>query len=192
MEKKFPIIALGLLAIVAIATVIGFVYARANPSFRGSVISPPLPAPDFTLTNQTGGTSSLSNYRGRFILLFFGFTSCKDECPATMAKLQIARLQLGQNADKVQVVFVTTDPENDTPAAIDTFVDRFDPSFVGFTGDLTSLQKIWGDYGVIVLDGGETHSVTIYLIDPQGDIRMTYASTTNPDDIVADLSILLK
>jgi len=190
MDKKFPIIALGLLAIVAIATVIGFIYNRSNPSYRGSVINPPLPAPDFTLTDQTGGTSSLSNYRGKFILLFFGFTTCVDECPATMAVLSLVREQLAKNADKIQVVFVTTDPARDTPAAISTFLERFDPTFIGFTGDQTSLQKIWDDYGVIVMDGGETHSLIVYLINPQGDIQMTYPTTTTPDDIVADLNTL--
>lgn len=192
MEKKFPVIALGILVIVAIATVIGFIYNRSNPSYRGTVINPPLPAPDFTLTDQIGETSSLSNYRGKFILLFFGFTSCTDECPAEMAVLSIVREQLVKDADKIQVVFVTTDPARDTPAAIRTYLDRFDPTFIGFTGDQTSLQKIWSDYGVTVLDGGETHSTIVYLINPQGDIQMTYPSTAPPDDIVADLSILLK
>jgi len=192
MDKKFPIIALGLLAIVGIATVIGFIYNRSNLSYRGSVINPPLPAPDFTLTNQAGGTSSLSDYRGKYILLFFGFTTCTDECPATMAVLSIVREQLSKNADKIQVVFVTTDPARDTPVAISTFLERFDPTFIGFTGDQAPLQKIWSDYGVTVLDGGETHSLTIYLINPQGDIQMTYPSTTTPDDIVADLNSLLK
>lgn len=192
MDKKFPIIALSLLVIVGVATGIGFIYSRANPSFRGSVITPPLAAPDFTLTDQAGATGSLSNYRGKYILLFFGFTTCTDECPATMAVLHLVRDQLPKYADKIQVVFVTTDPARDTPAAISAFLDRFDPTFIGFTGDQTSLQKIWTDYGVTVLDNGETHSAIVYLIDPQGDIRITYPSATTPDDIVADLGILFK
>ena len=192
MNKKFPIIAFGLLAIVAIAVAVTYIFNRPKTSFRGSVIDPPLPAPDFTLTNQAGETGSLSSYQGKFVLLFFGFTHCTDECPATMALLHLVREQLAKNADKIQVVFVTTDPANDKPAAVNEFVNRFDPTFVGFTGEKTTLEKIWNDYGVTVLDGGETHSTIVYLINPQGDIQLTYPSNTSPDDIAADLNILLK
>lgn len=192
MDKKFPIIAIGILVIVAIATGIGYAYGRSKPSFRGSVINPPLPAPDFTLTDQSGTTGSLSNYRGKYILMYFGYTHCKSECPATMAVLHLAVIQLAKYADRIQVVFVTTDPTNDTPEAINTFLNRFDPAFVGFTGDLAVLQKIWSDYGVTVLDNGETHSSIIYLINPLGEIQITYPLTTVPDDIVSDLGILLK
>jgi protein SCO1/2 len=192
MDKKFIFIAAGILAVVSIAIAIAVIFNRPNASFSGSVIDPPLPAPNFTLTNQTGSISSLSSYQGKFVLLFFGFTHCTDECPATMALLHIVREQLGKNADRVQVVFVTTDPARDNRAAVDEYVKRFDPTFVGFTGDQTTLKKIWSDYGVTVLDNGETHSTIVYLINPEGNIQLTYPSSTSPDDLVADLNILLK
>jgi protein SCO1/2 len=192
MDKKFPLIAIGILVVVAVATGIVYLHGRSNQSFRGSVINPPLPAPDFTLTNQAGVPASLSNYRGKYILMFFGYTHCPDDCPATMALLHIVREQLPKYTDKIQVIFVTTDPANDTPAVVNEFVQRFDPTFVGFTGDLATLQKIWSDYGVTVEDNGETHSTIVYLINPQGDIQMTYPSPTTPDDIVADMNTLFK
>lgn len=92
----------------------------------------------------------------------------------------------------VQVLFISTDPDRDTPQAVGAFVNRFDKSFVGLTGSKAELAKVWADYGVTVLDGGETHSTYVYLIDPAGNLRLTYASVTQPDDILADLHLLFR
>ena len=108
-----------------------------------------------------------------------------------MAVLAKARSLMGNQAGRVQVVFVATDPAGDTPQALGEFLNRFDPSFMGATGTASELQTVWKDYGVTVLDGGETHSNYIYLVDPQGDLRLTYAYPGNPDDIAADLQRLL-
>lgn len=92
----------------------------------------------------------------------------------------------------VQVLFISTDPDRDNPQAVGAFVDRFDKSFVGLTGTKSELAKVWADYGVTVLDGGETHSTYVYLINPVGNLRLTYASVTQPDDILADLRLLFR
>ena len=102
------------------------------------------------------------------------------------------RDQLKDQADKVQVVFVTTDPARDTPQAIGEFLDRFDSTFVGFTGSPTDLQKVYKDYGVTVMDNGETHSTFVYLIDPQGKLRLTYPFDTPTEDYLSDLKLLFK
>lgn len=165
---------------------------RAEPEFKGSLIDPPLPAADFTLTNSASETTSLADYRGNYVLLFFGYTNCPDVCPATMSVLSkvYGELKTAGQADQVQVILVTTDPKNDTPQAMAAFLDHFDPDFTGMTGSKEQLQVVWKDYGVMVMDDGMTHSARVYLIDPQGNIRLTYPSAGLAEDIVSDLQIL--
>jgi protein SCO1 len=188
MARKIIWIALASLVIVVIAAAV--LSKRSNPAFHGSVIDPPMPAPGFTLTNQASEKISLSDLKGKYILLFFGYTNCPDECPATMGVLKQVYSQLKDQADKIQVVFVTTDPAHDTPQALGEFLNRFDPSFIGLTGTKAELQPIWANYGVTVLDEGTTHSLRIYLIDPQGNITLTYPTASISEDITADLNRL--
>jgi protein SCO1/2 len=192
MEKKFLWVGTGILLLVTLAAGITLFVLKANQTFHGSVIDPPSPAPDFSLTNQAGGSVHLSDYRGKYVLLFFGYTHCTNECPATMAVLTNARTLLGKQAGQVQVIFVATDPARDTPKAMGEFIDRFDSSFAGATGSQAELQPVWAAYGVTVLDGGETHSSYVYLIDPAGNLRMTYPYPSTPEDISADLQLLLR
>jgi protein SCO1/2 len=109
-----------------------------------------------------------------------------------MAVLKLVRADLGSQAKDVQVLFISTDPARDTPQAVGAFLRRFDPTFAGVTGSQADLAKVWSAYGVTVLDGGETHSTFVYLIDPQGNLRLTYPSVSSPDDIVADLKLLIR
>jgi protein SCO1 len=190
MAKKILWIALASLVIIVFVAVIISYTDRSKQAFHGSVIDPPMPAPDFTLTNQASEKISLSDLKGKYILLFFGYTNCPDECPATMGVLKQVYSQLKDQADKIQVVFVTTDPAHDTPQALDEFLNRIDPSFIGLTGTKTELQPIWANYGVTVLDEGTTHSLRIYLIDPQGNITLTYPTASVSEDITADLNRL--
>jgi protein SCO1/2 len=165
---------------------------RMPQAFAGSVINPPSPASDFSLTSQTGGTVHLADYRGKYVLLFFGYSHCLDQCPATMAVLSKARSELGAQAENVQVLFISTDPAHDTEQSMGAFLSRFDPTFIGLTGSMEQLQPIWKEYGVTVQDGGETHSSYTYLIDPNGNLRLTYPYPSTPEEISADLKILFK
>jgi len=192
MEKKFLWVGLALLAVVVLAVAVTAYVVTTDNHLRGSEINPPAPAADFSLTDQNGRTVRLSDFRGKYVLMFFGYTHCTEECPATMAVLKQVYADLGDQAENVQVLFLSTDPARDTTRAMAAFVDRFNPTFVGLTGPQATLQKVWADYGVTVLDGGETHSTFVYLIDPAGDLRLTYASPTAPDDIVADLRLLFR
>lgn len=193
MNKKYFVIALASIIMLVVATLLLLNSKNStNPKFNGSIIAPPVPATDFTLTNQDGQLASLSDIKGKYLLIFFGFTSCIDECPATMAILSQARKGLGANADQAQIIFISTDPARDTPAAVKTFIDRFDATSIGFTGSTSELQPVWMDYGVMVLDGGETHSIRVYLIDPEGNWRLTYAPASNPQEIVDDIELLIK
>jgi len=192
MNKKFFWIVTGILSVVVLAAIVATVLVRMPQAFSGSVINPPSPATDFTLTSQTGGTVRLSDYRGKYVLLFFGYSHCTDECPASMAILAKARSELGAQAKDVQVLFVSTDPATDTQQSMGAFLARFDPTFIGLVGSQATLQQIWKDYGVQVLDGGETHSSYTYLIDPNGYLRMTYSYPANADGVAADLKKLFK
>jgi protein SCO1/2 len=192
MDKKFFWIGTGILVLVVLAAGTALILQKAPVTFHGSVLNPPAQAADFSLTDQSGGTIRLSDYRGKYVLLFFGYSHCLDQCPATMAILARARSLLGSRAGQVQVIFVATDPAHDTPQSMGEFVSRFDPTFMGATGTFDQLQPIWTAYGVTVADGGETHSSYTYLVDPQGDLRLTYAYPGNPDEIAADLQTLFK
>jgi protein SCO1/2 len=192
MDKRFFWTVTGILLVVALAASVATVLVRMPQAFAGSVINPPTLASDFTLTNQTGGTVHLSDYRGKYVLLFFGYSHCTDQCPATMAVLTQARSELGAQADNVQVLFVSTDPATDTQQSMGVFLARFDPTFLGLTGSMAQLQPIWKDYGVTVQDGGETHSSYTYLIDPSGNLRLTYAYPSTPEEISGDLKLLFR
>ena len=167
-------------------------YKSVHPSFSGSMISPPQPASDFSLTDQAGSTVNLSDFRGKYVLLFFGYTNCTSECPLTMGFLKQMHDKLGLLADQTQVIMVSTDPMRDTPAALGAFLSHFDPSFIGLTGSEEALQSVWSSYGVTVEDNGETHSSYTYLIDPQGNLIATYPLLQNADGITSDLRNLLK
>lgn len=193
MNRKNIVIALLSIVLLSAATFLFLKTEGSNkPKFNGSLIEPPVPAADFTLTDQDGQSSRLSDLRGKYLLIFFGFTSCTDECPATMAILSQVRKGLGENADQTQIVFISTDPARDTPSAVKTFINRFDPTSIGFTGSIADLQPVWMEYGVMVLDGGETHSVRVYIVDPDGNWRLTYAPASDPQELIDDMELLLK
>jgi protein SCO1/2 len=193
LNKKYILIAVISIAMLGVATIIIFNNSiPTNIKFNGSIIAPPVPAADFTLTDQNGKLASLSDIQGKYLMIFFGFTSCTDVCPATMAVLKQARTGLGENADQAQIVFISTDPDRDSPSAVKTFLDRFDPTSIGFTGSFSELETVWKDYGVLVMDGGETHSSRVYIVDPEGNWRLTYPSASDPKEIVADLELLIK
>jgi len=190
MQRKVILVGIGILVLLAaLAAILSF---TAKPSLRGSIITPPWTAPQIKLTDHNGQAFSLSNQRGKVVLLYFGYVNCPDECPLTMAHLKLARESLGDRAKDVQVIMVSTDPARDTPQALKDFMGHFDPSFLGLTGTQAELQKTWMDYGVTVENGGETHSTFLYVIDPAGNVRETFLPDAEPNDIARDISLLLK
>lgn len=160
-------------------------------SLRGEPVDPSTPAAEIDLADQNGNNFRLGEMRGKVVLIFFGFTNCVDECPLTMAHIKLALDSLGERAQDVQVVLVSTDPVRDTPQALKEYLDKFNPSFVGIPGTVDQLKKVWDAYGVTVLDGGETHSSFTYVIDKSGTLRVTFEPETSPEDIAHDLDILL-
>jgi protein SCO1/2 len=192
MNRKYLVISM-LFLVVVVLSALGYTwYKSAHPTFHGSLISPSKPASDFSLTSQTGATVNLSYFRGKYVLIYFGFTNCTSECPLTMGFLKQMHDRLGTQADQTQVIMISTDPARDTPEALGAFLSHFDPTFIGATSSQSVLQPVWSAYGVTVLDNGETHSSYLYLIDPQGNLIATYPLLQNADGITADIQNLLR
>ena len=174
-------------------------YAGNKNDLKTGAFNPPRAAPDFSLTGSNGIDVKLSRYRGKVVALGFGYTSCPEICPTTMAFLAQARKELGAAANDFQVLYVTVDPERDTPDKLRRFVTAFDPSFVGATGTAAQLSAVRNAYGVQVKrlaamsDGNYLihHSSFVYLIDRSGDIRAMMPYGVSSDDIVHDVKVLL-
>lgn len=167
-------------------------------AFKAGLFDPPRQAPDFSLQGTDGRELEMSRYRGKVVLLAFGYSSCTAVCPITLATLAQARRELGPAAADVQVVYVTVDPERDVPARLRTFLRNFDASFIGGTGTPQQLALVRKDYGIsaqkIVLADGYaySHSSFTYLIDRSGRIRALMPYGHSAADYVNDLRILLK
>lgn len=191
MNRKYLYFAMGLLVVVVIATLVYSYNQSLFPAFHGSVITPPLPLADFSLTDQYNSTVHLSDFRGKYVLIYFGFTNCTEECPLTMGYLKQMYDKLGSLASQTQVIMITTDPARDTPQALGDFLGHFNPAFIGLTASMTDMQPVWKEFGVTVLASGETHSSYVYVVDPQGNLIGTYPSLQNANDITQDMRAIL-
>lgn len=172
--------------------------AASPPAFKAGVFDPPRQAPDFELQGSDGHELRLSHYRGKVVLLAFGYSHCTAVCPVTLATFAAARSRLGAAAAGVQVVYVTVDPQRDTPERLREFLGGFDKTFVGGTGSEAQLAAVRKDYGVTAtkLPMGDSynyaHSSFTYLIDRDGRIRALMPYGHSPEDFTHDLKILLK
>ena len=191
---------LGLAILIGLGAAYGsLVYTRPHV-FQGSVIDPPVQAIDFTLSDPSGKDFRLSDQKGKVVLLFFGYTNCPDECPVTLADFVKIKARLGERADQVEFVLITTDPERDTPARMQEYLANFDPAFVGLVGSHAGLETVWDAYGVYreEVDIGSAsgpivdHSTRIYLIDANGNLRVTYLFGTESDSMADDVAYLLQ
>ena len=152
-----------------------------SPSGAGSLVTNPHPLTDFTLTDDEGQPFALHQLRGKPTLLFFGFTQCPDLCPTTLAEFKGARRVLGADADRVQLLFISVDPERDTNAVLKRYLAAFDPSIIGLRGDDATLAPVAHEYDLTyrkqaLSSGGYTvaHTATAFLIDAQGQLRVVY------------------
>ena len=191
MERKFLAIIFIPLAVVLVATGITFYIKGNDRALKGSVIDPPIIAPGITLNGPDGRDVRLSEFRGKFVLIFFGYTHCPDECPATLAILRQVRTDLGTEASSIQVLFVTTDPARDTPERLASYLSTFDNTFIGLTSSASDLANVYRDYGVTVLDNGETHSTLIFVVDRDGKLGLTFPIGMTPADMEHDLRIVM-
>jgi protein SCO1 len=171
--------------------------AAAGGDFIAGVFTPARAAPEFSLHGSDGSTLQLGRYRGKVVLLAFGYTSCHEVCPVTLSLLAQARRRLGAAAADVQVVYVTVDPARDDAARMRQFLALFDRSFMGATGKDAELASVRQAYG-ITATRHETaegyviaHSSFVYLIDRQGLLRALMPFGHGVDDFVHDLKLLL-
>lgn len=156
-------------------------------------------AKGFSLTDQNGQRRSLEDFRGKVVFVFFGYTHCPDVCPTTLAEMAGIMQALGSDAERLQVLFITLDPERDTPELLASFVPAFHPSFLGLTGDQASIDKVAKDFKVFAqkVPGKDGKSYTIdhtagsYVFDAQGHIRLFVRHGQPNDALLKDLKQLL-
>ncbi|MQR00400.1 SCO family protein [Glaciimonas soli] len=156
-------------------------------------------AHDFALTDHTGKPRTLADFKGKAVVVFFGYTQCPDVCPTTMAEMANAMKELGPLADKVQVLFITLDPARDTQALLAQYVPAFDPHFLGLYGDQAATDKVAKEFRVFYqkVPGSKAGSYTIdhtagsYVFDPEGHIRLFVRNGEGPEPLVHDLKLLL-
>ncbi|MCC6191209.1 MAG: SCO family protein [Anaerolineales bacterium] len=179
-------------------------------TFHGLPLEPPLPAADFTLTNQDGQPVRLTDYEGKLVLLVFGYTQCPDACPLTLFALNQALAELGDARGQVQVLMISVDPQTDTPKALKEYLSHFNPGFVGLTGSPQEIEAVTRAYGVFVevekeeatVDSHANHLVAhtaptyahtalTYVVDRQGQRVLALPLEMTPQDVAADLNFLL-
>ncbi|HSV59698.1 MAG TPA: SCO family protein [Variovorax sp.] len=188
---------LKLLAAASAASLAGCLQSRQ--SFNAVDVTGADYAKDFSLKDANGATRTMADFKGKVVVLFFGFAQCPDVCPTTMTEMAQVKQQLGANADKLQVLFITVDPERDTPEVMKAYMGAFDPSFVALIPTPEKLPALAKDFKVYYKKvEGKTptsysmdHSAASFVYDPQGRLRLyaRYGSGVAP--MVADVKTLL-
>ena len=174
--------------------------AATPPSFKNTDLTGLDYARDFALTDHHGKARTLADFKGKVVLLFFGFTQCPDVCPTTMTELAEVMKQLGPQADQVQVLFVTVDPERDKQALLQQYVPAFDKRFLGLYGDAAATAKVAKEFKVFYAKvEGQTpdsysmdHTAASYVFDRNGKIRLFVRHGQGTEPIVHDIKQLLR
>ncbi len=169
------------------------------PAFNNVDITGAQYAREFSLTDHTGAKRTLADYKGKVVVVFFGFTQCPDVCPTTLTDLAQVKQKLGPAGKDLQVVFITVDPERDTQAVLAQYVPGFDPSFVALRGDAQETERIAKEFKVFYQKvPGKTpssytmdHTAGSYVFDREGRVRLFLKHAQGVDAIVADLKRLL-
>ncbi len=182
------------------AIVAGAHFFNQPYTYQGSLIDPPAPASDFTLKTGAGTTFQLGEQHGKIVLLFFGYMHCPDVCPTTLYDFKQIKALLSEQADDIRFVFITVDPERDTLEMLTEFVTTFDPDFIGLSGERAELEPVYKAYGVYAekKEVGSAagylmdHTARIYVIDPNGNLHLTFPFGMSPEAMVEDLTHLLK
>ena len=182
------------------ALVAGLLLAACSPNqlpFKGADITGSGYGQTWKLIDGTGQQRGVTDYQGKVLLVYFGFTHCPDICPATLGHLKDVLRLLGDKADQTQVLFVTVDAENDTPTALAKYLESFGPHFTGLSGSAAALEAAAKDFRVYAKNtsAGQgvafEHAGFVYALDRQGKPRVLYGPETPPQDIASDVSRLL-
>jgi len=188
-----------LLAGLAALLLLGCSGQADKPAFNGTDITGADYAKDFALNDSGGHLRRLADFRGKAVAVFFGYTQCPDVCPTTLAQMAEVMRRLGKDADRLQVVFITVDPERDTPALLAEYLPAFDARFVGLSGSEAETAAVAKEFRVFYRKSGDTggerytvdHSAGTYLFDPSGRLRLYYKHGEVAERIAADVKRLL-
>jgi protein SCO1 len=189
MRYFFPVIA---------ATAVLCGCSDSGPSFKNTDVTGAAYGKELALTDHTGKTRTLADFRGKAVVVFFGYTRCPDVCPTTLAELKVVKEQLGDDGKRLQVLFVTLDPERDTRKLLASYATAFDPSFLALYGDAAATARVAKEFKVFYQKApGKTpdsytvdHSTGSYVFDPEGRLRL-FVRSGNVPNLVADLKTLL-
>ena len=170
------------------------------PKFKSSDVTGTTYGRDFALTGHDGRPRTLADFRGKVVVLFFGYTQCPDVCPTTLSELAETMRRLGPDAERVQVLFATVDPERDTPELLARYVPAFNPAFLGLSGDAEATARTAKEFKIIyqkqpgATPGTYTmdHSAGTFVFDPQGRLRLYISYGQGPDVFVHDIRELLR
>ena len=173
---------------------------ESEQTFQSTDVSGANFAKGFHLTDHLGQARTLSDFKNKVVVLFFGYIHCPDICPTTLTDLASVMERLGPDADKVQVLFVTLDPERDTPAILAKFVPSFNPKFIGLYGTPDETARTAEEYKLVYTKqpgkrpGNYTldHSAGTYIYDSAGNLRLYASYGQGVDILVADIRTLLK
>mgnify|MGYP001078540517 FL=1 len=179
------------------------VFAGCSPkpvSFNATDITGGSFDPAFELTDHTGARRSLADFRGKVVTVFFGFTQCPDVCPGTLIEMKEVMALLGDDAERVQTLFITVDPERDTPEVLAAYVPAFDQRFLGLYGTPDEIAKVARGYRVFYekVPGSSpenyqiNHTAASYVIDPQGELRLFVKHGSGAEALVHDIRLLLE
>ncbi|TMG91161.1 MAG: SCO family protein [Betaproteobacteria bacterium] len=194
MKRPFGIVAAALLALFVAAC------GPANPRFQASDVTGVAFGRDFKLTDHNGKPRTLADFRGKVVVMFFGYTQCPDVCPTTLSDLAAALQKLGADADRVQVLFVTIDPERDTPELLSHYVPAFNPTFLGLSGDAAATAETAREFKVLYQkQAGSTpgsysmdHTAGTFIFDPAGRLRLFVSQGQGPQIFAHDIRELLR
>ena len=177
----------------------GLLVGCGSETFRATDITGAGFARTLELTGHDGKAHGLADFRGKVVVVFFGFTHCPDVCPTTLAKLAEVSTRLGNDADRMQVLFVTVDPERDTTEVLSRYVPAFGPHFLGLTGDAAAIARTAKEFKVVYQkQPGATpdaytvdHSSGTFVFDPEGHVRLFVRHDQPVEDLVHDIRLLL-
>jgi protein SCO1 len=197
--KLIVAIALG---VVVIGAVVGWVLVSVlKPyTFHGMVLQSPQPSANFILMAHNGQPFNLKDFRGQVVLIYFGYTTCPDVCPTTLAELKKARDLLGTQGKDVQVVMITVDPERDTPRVLADYMTHFDPSFLGLYGTPDETAQVATRFGIFyeknkvdsALGYLVDHTATVMALDREGYLRVVFPFGMSAGEIADDVEYLLR
>jgi protein SCO1/2 len=167
--------------------------------FQGSDVTGSAFGRDFHLTDHTGKPRALEDFRGKVVVIFFGYTQCPEECPTTLSRLAATMYKLGPDASRVQVLLITVDPERDTPDVLSQYVPAFNPTFLGLYGDAAATAQVAKEFKIIYQkQPGPTlgtysmdHSTGTFIFDREGRLRVYESYAQGPDALAHDIRALL-